>query len=176
MDVVVGPLWEQLESEAPWLFKELGLKTVYSDYDRKHMGDSIAILKSDRLRLRFVRDKSQNFCDIACLDEPDKWWPLSELLALMYGLSPAETDQFTLTWRFELTPMLSALHAGFPEILNRFTTQWAQTKPALEQRRTELRRHCMELLSKTPVHVSRIGPFRRLWHHLLAKLKLDPYS
>ncbi len=86
----MGPLWEQLEAEAPWLFNELGFKTVYSHYDWQHMGDSIAILQIEELLLRFVRDRGQYSADIAHPSEPKHWWTLFEVHRLIEGVQPKE--------------------------------------------------------------------------------------
>ena len=43
------------------------------------MGDSVAELQSDSLRIRFIRDKSRIHVELASLSEPERWLELGFL-------------------------------------------------------------------------------------------------
>jgi hypothetical protein len=132
----VGPLWEQLEAEAPWLFNELGFKTVYSHYDWQHMGDSIAILQIEELLLRFVRDRGQYSADIAHPSEPKHWWTLFEVHRLIEGVQPKEPLELAAAAELlTLAKVLATLRMDFAEILDRFKVRWAETQRELDNRR-----------------------------------------
>ena len=69
-----GPLKPVLTERLPWLFEDLGFRMTYSEYDPANFGDSLVILDSDSLRLRFVRDRSQVTLDLAARSKPEDWF------------------------------------------------------------------------------------------------------
>jgi hypothetical protein len=143
----MGPLAEQLRVEAPWLFDELTFKVTVADFMPHHMGDSLAILGSGTLCLRFTRDKSQVFACIAHTSERQNWWPFWEVHALINDIRPEDTDVLPRPEdRFVLDTVLSTLRAEYALILARFTSRWTETKPELDRPREILRRYRLNRL------------------------------
>jgi hypothetical protein len=70
----------------------LGSRTrvLQHDYDHKSFGNALVELKSDAIRLRFVRDMGIIFAQVASPAAPDDWLGLQWVLEAILG-EPAET-------------------------------------------------------------------------------------
>jgi hypothetical protein len=115
------PLKEELENRVPWLFQDLGFRVTHHDYSDRHMGDSVAELQSDSLRIRFIRDKSRIQVELASLSEPERWLELGFLWYALTGHRP-EPELEGLAWflRDHLSELQDALGPGFSQTKQQF--------------------------------------------------------
>jgi hypothetical protein len=115
------PLKEELENRVPWLFQDLGFRVTHHDYSDRHMGDSVAELQSDSLRIRFIRDKSRIQVELASLSEPERWLELGFLWYALTGHRP-EPELEGLAWflRDHLSALQDALGPGFSQTKQQF--------------------------------------------------------
>jgi hypothetical protein len=118
-----GPLSEVLERQAPWLFEVYGFKVVYAEYSYRHFGNSSAYLRSDRLRVRFIRDRGQYFVDLGPLAEPGAWY---NLLAV-YRAVKQQPSELT----YELDPLLQILQKELPALIDALGPDLDRTKRSL---------------------------------------------
>ena len=118
---MAGPLKEELENRVPWLFQDLGFRVTYHDYSDTHMGDSVAELQSDSLRIRFIRDKSRIYVELAALSEPERWLELGFLWYALTGVRP-EPELEGLAWflRDHFSELEDALGPKFPHTKDQF--------------------------------------------------------
>jgi len=86
------PLKQQLGENCPWLFEELGFVVVYHDYAPVSFGDSLVILESPVLRVRFVRDRGQVLAAVGSAADPGKWWPVTFVLEAYEANCPSPTS------------------------------------------------------------------------------------
>ena len=84
------PLKDQVEREVPWIL-DLGFGMVSYSYDPKIFGDSMVVLRSNDLCLRIIRGRGRLFAELAPVTDPEHWWDLSLLLAVIHG-EPSEHD------------------------------------------------------------------------------------
>lgn len=82
-----GPLKPVLAERLPWLFEGLGFRVTYSEYAWANFGNSVVILDSDSIRLRFVCDRSQIMLDLAARSEPERWFSLWQLYEVIHRQS-----------------------------------------------------------------------------------------
>jgi negative regulator of replication initiation len=61
-----------------------------STYDAKAFGNAVVVLRGRTLRVRFLRDRSQVFVELACLGLPEEWHSLQRVLAAVGAPGPAE--------------------------------------------------------------------------------------
>jgi hypothetical protein len=125
----MSPLQEQLRSHAPWLFEEPGLKVTLDSYDAKAFGNSIVVLQSENMTVRFVRDRGQIFAEFETSAEPGKWLNLGFVLEAIHGTAPQPI--------FDLEGVVSLLRKNFTSIVEALGPGWLQTKHELERRRQE---------------------------------------
>lgn len=84
----MGPLKDALVERLPWLTQELGLRITRSDYDYKAMGSSFVELESDRLKIRFVRDRGAIYMEVATPGPQQRWFELGQLWVALKGDRP----------------------------------------------------------------------------------------
>jgi hypothetical protein len=125
----MSPLQEQLRLHAPWLFEERGLKVTSDSYDVKAFGNSIVVLQSENLTVRFVRDRGQIFAEFETPTEPDKWLDLSFVLEAIHRTAPQPI--------FDLDGVISLLRQNFSDLVEALGPKWAATKQELDRRRAE---------------------------------------
>jgi hypothetical protein len=125
------PLKQQLVESCPWLFEELGFVILYDDYDPKNFGDSIVILKSSSLRLRFVRDRGQVVAYVRSAADPDpeKWWSVGCVLEAINGKLPESS--------FELVVVATHLRGNLPALIEAMGPRYWETRSELERRAAE---------------------------------------
>lgn len=113
---MTGPLKEQIENRLPWLFQDLGFRVTYSDYSPKYFGDSLVVIQSDSLRLRFVREKSMIGLALASLSEPDQWMELGFLWLTLTGDRPdPDLEGWAWFFREHLAELTDALGPRFAQ-------------------------------------------------------------
>jgi hypothetical protein len=125
----MSPLQKQLRSQAPWLFDELGMNVNRDSYDPHAFGNSIVVLQSKSMTMRFVRDRGQIFAEFEPLSEPGKWFDLGSVLEAIHGTPPQPI--------FDLDGVISQLRQNFTDIVEALGTRWARTKQELGRRRAE---------------------------------------
>jgi hypothetical protein len=153
----MNPLLQKLRSQAPWLFDELRLEVTSYSYSEKYFGNSIVVLHSKDMKLRFVQDRGQILVDFEVPAEPGKWWSLYFLLDAIQGSAPTpifDLDGIVARLRQNLTGILEALGPG-----------WSKTKQELERRREE-RSQALRRRKAQPV-----GRFRRFASMMRATLR-----
>src|SRR5262249_41146818 len=123
-----GPFDEVLPRRAPWMFTEYGFKFLEADYSYRHFGDSTAYLRSDRLRIRFLRDRGQVFVELGSRSEPRAWYNLLTLFRAIHG---HEND---LT--YDLEPLLQILRDDLPALIEALGPELEKTKRALHHARS----------------------------------------
>ena len=128
-DNLAVPIATLLHESAPWLFDVWGFKIISSEYAPKSFGDSLAVLQSENLRLRWVRDRGQNMLEIAALAEPGTWWGLQSIREVITGEDPKPEDRLGM--------LLTTLQQLLPAIAEAFGPKLAETKMELERRKKE---------------------------------------
>ena len=91
------PLREEIARDFPWLLSDLGFTVTYADWRPQSFGDSVLVLESKDLRVRFVRDRGQVWAEVQV---SEKWWPLYWVLEAIRGTVPES--------RFELECRLAS--------------------------------------------------------------------
>lgn len=124
-----GPLKPVLADRLPWLFEDLGFRITYSEYDPASFGNSLVILDSDRIRLRFVRDRSQVMLDVAANSEPEKWFGLHSLYEVIHNES--------IKPRFTLNAVGELLKQEFTALVAALGPKLLETQKELKRRRSE---------------------------------------
>lgn len=122
------PLKQLLVESCPWLFEELGFAVVY-DYSSKSFGDSLVILKSPMLRVRFARDRGQVLAAVGSPADPEKWWPVTFVLEAIRGKLPEPN--------FELYAVASSLRDNLSDLVEAMGPKYSETKSELERRGAE---------------------------------------
>lgn len=59
-------------------------------YDASAFGNGVVVLRGLNLRVRFIRDRSQLFVEVACRRIPDEWHSLQRVLAAIGLPGPPE--------------------------------------------------------------------------------------
>jgi len=143
------PLKETLENRVPWLFQELGFRVTHHDYSYQQMGNSVAELQSDSLRIRFIRDRSIIQVELASLSEPEKWLERGFLWYALTGHRPEpELEGWAWFLRDHVSELVEALGPEFP-----------QTKQQVDRRREESRKSLARYVPPVTV-VSRLRHFK----------------
>lgn len=124
-----GPLAPIIAERLPWLFEELGFRLTYSDYDAAHFGDSTVILNSDRIRLRFVRDRGQVMLDLATVAESERWFNLWSLYQVIHDES--------IKPRFTLNAVGHLLKQEFTALVEALGPKLLETQKEVERRKIE---------------------------------------
>ncbi len=125
------PLKEEMLQELPWLFREFGLQITESNFNPKIFGDSFVILRSSAFRVRFVRDRGQNFAEVASLSDPQTWWNLENVCEIITGRK--------VEISFQLPAVANLLRNIFRHSASDLGPRYVDTKQELE-RRAEVRR------------------------------------
>jgi hypothetical protein len=123
------PLKQQLGENCPWLFEELGFVVVYHDYAPASFGDSLVILESPVLRVRFVRDRGQVLAAVGSVADPAKWWPVTFVLEAVRGKLPEPN--------FELAVVAASVRDNLSGLIEAMGPKYAETKQELERRGAE---------------------------------------
>jgi len=123
------PLQPLLTERLPWLFEDLGFRVTYSEYDPAHFGDSIAILDSDALRLRFVRDRGQVMLDVATPAKPEVWFGIWSLYEAVYNESVKP--------RFTLDAVGGLLRQEFTVLIEALGPKLRETQKEIRKHKTE---------------------------------------
>jgi hypothetical protein len=146
---MAGPLNDELEKRFPWLFRDLGFRLTHYDCSRAHMGDSVAEIQSNSLRIRFIRDRSRIQVELASATEAGRWFELGLLWYALTGQQPEpELDGWVWFLRDHLSELAEALG---PEL--------SQTKKEFQRRQEENR----EILARymPPINWTiRLGRFK----------------
>jgi hypothetical protein len=154
------PLKVELEKRMPWLFQDLGFRVIYHDYSYKDFGNSVAVLKSDVLLVRFVRDRSRIEVEVASLSEPERWMELGFLWYAITGYRPEpELEGWAWFFRDHLAELEDALGPGF-----------SQTKQQFDRRQEESR----EILRRHMPRVTPVGRLRRFKATPLGAMLMGP--
>ncbi len=83
----MGPLKDAIAERFPWL-TELGFRMTRHAYDPRAMGSSLVDLESDRLKLRFMRDRGVIWLEVAAPSYPEGWIELRQLWITLTGYPP----------------------------------------------------------------------------------------
>jgi len=146
------PIKDQLEEKLPWLFSELGFRTVSDSYDPEHFGNSLAVLESDAFRLRFVRDRGLVDLQVAALSQPDDWWDFKFTCEAVFGERPEPLLE-------GYGPLIRRNLAGLAEALG---PKLAETKKVIERQTAERKKKIEDYYSQRQPSETAIG-------HLLSK-------
>jgi hypothetical protein len=112
-------------------FEDLAFRVAYSDYDPASFGNSLVILDSDSIRLRFMRDRSQIMLDLAATSEPEDWLGLWWLYEAIHNES--------IKPRFTLNAVGDLLKQEFTALVEALGPKLLQTQKEIERRRSERR-------------------------------------
>jgi hypothetical protein len=123
------PLAELLVEGQPWLFQERGFRIVHSEYEPQHFGNSLVLLQSDTLRLRFVRDRGQVLVALGSPSDPEDWWGLISLCEVIQNSAVKP--------RYKLDVLASLLRDNFPALEEAMGPKRAETKKEIERHRQE---------------------------------------
>jgi hypothetical protein len=135
-----------METRLPWLFQDLGFRVTNHAYSYKHMGDSIAELQSDALRIRFIRDRSTIQVEVASLSDPERWMELGFLYANTGYRPEPQVEGWAWFFRDHLSELTDALGTAF-----------AQTRKQFERKQQE----SLEILARHTPSVTLIVRLRR---------------
>lgn len=162
----MNPLLQKLQSQAPWLFDELGLEVISYSYSAKAFGNSIVDLHSKEMKLRFIQDRGQIFVDFEVPAEPGKRWAMSFLLEAIQGTAPTPI--------VDLDGVVARLRQNLPSILEALGPGWPKTEQELERRKEErsqaLRRR-KPLNAKERTEAPPVSRFRRFASMMRATLR-----
>ena len=124
-----GPLKPVLAERLPWLFEDLGFRITYSDYSPASFGDSLVILDSDSIRLRFVRDRSQVMLDLAPRAQSEVWFDLFGLYEVIHNEN--------IKPRYTLNAVGDLLKQEFTGLVEALGPKLLETQREVERRRNE---------------------------------------
>ena len=130
----MGPLKPLVEEEFPWLFEELGFRSVAWSYDPKSFGNSMLTVESDTLRLRFTRDRGEIRADLASIHERETWWNLVSLLDVIHGVKPEP----------QLEGVAPLVRTNYSQLVQALGPQLSETKKELERLAAESRQMMQE--------------------------------
>jgi hypothetical protein len=126
---VTVPLAELVSEKLPWLFRELGFRILESNYDANNFGDSLVVLQSDRIRLRFERDRGQVLVALGPLSEPRTWWGLISLCEVIRKESVEP--------RHKLDALGAILRENLPALAEALGPKLLETRQEIEKRQQE---------------------------------------
>lgn len=110
---------------------DLGFRKVEEMYDVESFGDSTVILESDKLQVRFIRDRGQVFADISSSLDPTSWWDLA-LVAELTGTT-IESEKSTQS-SCSLVQLVSFITRNYQTIVRLFTEDdFLRTRQELER-------------------------------------------
>ncbi len=66
----MNPLLDQLRTGASWLFEDRGFKVIGESYEPKAFGNSVVVLQSGHIKIRFCSNRGQIFAELESLAEP----------------------------------------------------------------------------------------------------------
>ena len=131
------PLKVELTAKLPWL-DELGFRIVRHDYSWRSFGDSLVVLQSNSLRLRFVRERGYVDAQVASLAEPDFWPEVSFVLEAIGRTSRRTRDEP------ELEAAAEEVRENLGALIQAMGPDLPQTKLELERRQRERLREAMQ--------------------------------
>jgi len=134
------PLKHELTEQLPWLFQEFGLRIVEDDFDPKSFGNSLVVLESPCLRVRFIRDRGQVSAEVASCSDPGIWWNLEHVCELIPGQ--------TVEINFELSAVAALLRKNFPALTDYLGPKWIYTRRELQRRAEERKQAILKRLSR----------------------------
>lgn len=99
----------------PYLFERLGFKFIdlENDYD-----GNVVVARSDRLRIRFIKDRADFFLDIGRVEEPDRWIGLYKIIDRLNAEGHVHTGY---KYSNKISPVSRLLEQYFPEIQKYFS-------------------------------------------------------
>ncbi len=129
---MAGPLYEELEKRLPWLFQDLGFRVVHHDYSPKQMGDSVAELQSDTLRIRFIRDRGIFVVKLSPPGEPPQWMEAGFLWNALTGNRPEpELEGWAWFIRDHLPELTKALGPQLPDTREKYDRRQEESRKIL---------------------------------------------
>ncbi len=134
------PLKQKVTELLPWLFKDYGLRVVEDDFDPESFGNSLVVLKSSDLVVRFVRDRGQVSAEVASPFDPGTWWNLEHVCELTTGRSVEPG--------FDLSSVAALVWKNLPAIIEALGPRFQETKRQLEQNAVERKRAFLRRLSQ----------------------------
>lgn len=129
-DVTV-PLKNEVVTQLPWLFDELGFRIAAEGHDRKSFGNSFVTLVSPAFQLMFVRDRGEIGAEIASHSEPNTWWDLHWISELIPGSGHPLP---------ELLPVATLIRNSFSLLSEYFGSKYHETKRELRRREEQRKR------------------------------------
>jgi hypothetical protein len=127
--MAIGPLLPEVKEKLPWLFDELGFTVVWHQYDYKYFGNSLVELKSDSLRLRFVRDMGKVFAEVASPATPEDWLGLGWVLEAI-----KDEPESTFTGGCELEGVAALVRQNLDALIEALGPKLSETKAELKRR------------------------------------------
>lgn len=118
-------LKQEINEKFPRLAQDLGLRFVKDEFDPDVFGNSYVILDSSDFLVRFVRDRGQNSIEVASHDEPDTWWNLEDVCAIVSD-RPIESS-------FDLETLVHLLQGCFSSLGTYLGPKISETKQKLAQ-------------------------------------------
>ncbi len=116
LTIDMGPLKDAILTKVPWLTQELGFQITAHGDGPKNMGSSFVELQSDRLKLRFERDRGPITLEVAALDRPEQWFWLNQLWVALQGVPPEpELEGWALFFRENRPAIEQSLGPNFEE-------------------------------------------------------------
>jgi hypothetical protein len=123
-----------LEQAAAEYLHNAGLDADLIDATRASgpYGDSEAVFKLHSVLIRFVRDRRQEFVDVAAVGFPERFFQFDDL-AIMMGWTSIP-DVLAKTKPDEIDVILECIHAHNNEVQRAFSPdQWTKTRSQLEE-------------------------------------------
>jgi len=137
---VSGSLREEIIKKAPWLTDQLGFQIKHHEYDGRHMGNSLVVLASETLVVKFVRDKTRIEVSVAPASEPGRWYDLGLLWAALTGDSPGpELVGWAWFFRNHLVEITEALGPRLEETRISYEQKRASAQAAMMDYAFQLR-------------------------------------
>jgi hypothetical protein len=109
-----------------FLFERYGASVVSNHYFPNAFGNAIVVIRTQKLKLRVVRDKDEVRVDIAPLDEPEEWVDCAFALAAIESVAGNyrfSLDRAITSIARHLDPQFDLLQEAFAPDLYSFTKQ-----------------------------------------------------
>lgn len=136
-----GSLREEIAKKARWLIDDLGFQVTHQEYDPRHMGNSLVVLASEALLVRFVRDRSHIEVSVASASEPERWYYLRSLWAVLTGDPPEpELDGWVWFFRDHLAEIREALGPNLEKTRASYHQEQASIQASITDYALQLRR------------------------------------
>jgi hypothetical protein len=123
------PLKQEMAEILPEFDRELNLHVIEDRYAPESFGNSYVTLHSQRLLVRFVRDRGQVWAEVAPLTAPTSWWPIGFVLEAIGGQLPEIP--------FDLTSAARLLRDNFHELAEALGPRLLETNREIERRSQE---------------------------------------